>query len=423
MESYLQAGLNFLSFLSWRELSVLFWYFIYLEFPRYMVISLLALILHLLKKNPQRDWVAAPPLISVVIPAYNEEENILSTLSSLFQQSYPNLEIIVIDDGSSDGTQRACRPIAEAGKIIYLRNELRGGKSSAANLGFYYSKGEYIITLDADTVLKKDAALNILNGFSDPRVGAVSGNLRISNAGQNLLTKMQAIHYLMTISLGRMATAWLDILLIVSGAFGIYRRELIETTGGWDAGSGEDADLTLKARKRGAKIAFAPQAVCWTKAPDNIPAFIKQQRRWSRSLIRNQLRKHGDFLNPLNNHKFTNFLGALEVLFFQGFLAYSFLFYLVWLFINYRHLMIIVLFSAYLLYLAANTVQFFIAWLFSGYKKEDLSLFIYLPLYCLFDAYFLRFVRIWAYTEELCLRSSHRDPHVPVKVREKMIKW
>jgi cellulose synthase/poly-beta-1,6-N-acetylglucosamine synthase-like glycosyltransferase len=213
-------------------------------------------------------------------------------------------------------------------------------------------------------------------------------------------------------------------LMIVSGAFGIYRRELIEATGGWDAGPGEDADLTLKGRKRGARIAFSPRAVCWTKVPATIPAFVKQQLRWERSLVFYYLRKHNSLLGLSKpGFRLSNFLGAIDILFWQLIMSYSFIFYLGWLFTYCRHLAGFILLSSYLFYLALNTGQFLVAWLFSDYRKQDLSLFCYLPLYGLFSAYFLRFARAWAYTEEFCWRSSQRDPHVPAKVREKMVKW
>ncbi len=372
----------------------------------------------------QQRLLEKPPLVSVIIPAHNEAESILATLNSLLRQTYPNLELIVVDDGSSDNTRGVCRPLSKAGKIKYLRNELRGGKSSAINLGLYHSRGDYILTIDADTVFDREAVLNILLGFADPRVGAVSGNIRVSNARQNLLTRLQAAYYLIIVSTERMTIARLDMLMIVSGAFGIYRRELVEATGGWDAGPGEDVDLTLKGRKWGARVAFSPQAVCWTKVPATISAFVKQQLRWERSLVFYYLRKHNSFLNPFKpGFRPRSFLGAIDILFWQVIMAYSFIFYLGWLLIYYPDLAGFILLTSYLFYLAVNSGQFLVAWLFSDYKKQDLSLFLYLPLYGLFSAYFLRFVRAWAYTQEICWRRSQRDPHVPPKVRKRMVRW
>jgi cellulose synthase/poly-beta-1,6-N-acetylglucosamine synthase-like glycosyltransferase len=235
---------------------------------------------------------------------------------------------------------------------------------------------------------------------------------------------MQAIQYLITISVGRVVSGWLNILLIVSGAFGAFRREVVEQVGGWDVGPGEDADLTLKSKLQGSKIGFAPRAVCLTEVPATISGFIKQQRRWNRSVIRYRIRKYASLLNPMQlEFDLWGFLGTLDILIYQVFLSYSFIIYLGWLFIYHRPIMLFVLASGYLLYLFNNALQLTIAWLLSERKAQDARLFAYLPLYSFFSGYFLRFIRVFAYTEELLFRTSYSDPQVPQKVLDQTHRW
>jgi biofilm PGA synthesis N-glycosyltransferase PgaC len=428
--AYFINGVSYLLAGSWRDIAFIYWHFLLLELPRYLLTDVLVLAREFYpRKSPAGSGFAQQlykrnSLISIIIPCYNEEATILKTIRSLQLQNYPYLEIIVVDDGSADRTPLICNALTRQAEIIYVRNFLRGGKSSAANLGLKYCRGEYVICADADTTFDRDAIWHMLDAFADPRIGAVSGNIRIRNVRENLLTRMQAVHYLISISVGRMVSSWLNILLIVSGAFGGFRRQLVEQVGGWDVGPGEDADLTLKSKQQGSKIAFAPRAICLTDAPVTVKGFIRQQRRWNRSVIRYRLRKYSRLLNPFNiEFDLWAFLGTLDILIYQILLAYSFIIYLGWLFIYHRPIMLFVLVSSYVLYTLNNGLQLGIAWLLSERKAQDARLFIYLPLYSFFSGYFLRFIRIFAYTEELFFRTSYSDPQVPRKVLDQTYRW
>ncbi len=426
---YFINGFNYLFTKSYWSIVFIYWHFLLLEFPRYVVTDIVVLIRELWPiKRITPDFTQAllqhKTLASVIIPCHNEEHTILKTINSLKTQSYPYLQIIVVDDGSTDRTPAICTPLSESGDILYLRNSLRGGKSSAANMGLKHCRGEYLITADADTTFDRDAIWHMLNAFSDPEIGAVSGNVRIRNVKHNLLTRLQAIQYLITISVGRIASAQLNILLIVSGAFGAFRREIVEQVGGWDVGPGEDADLTLKSKLQGSKIGFASKATCLTDAPTTIKGFINQQRRWNRSLIRYRMRKYTNLFNPLHaEFDLMALLGTLDILGYQVLLAYSFIIYLGWLALYHFPIMLFVLVSSYILYMANTGVQLAIAWLLSERKAQDARLFIYLPLYPLFSGYLLKFVRVYAYTEELLFRTSYTDPQVPRKVLDQTHHW
>ncbi len=427
--SYFINGFSYLFTKSYWSIIFIYWHFLLLEFPRYVVTDIVILIKELwpgqrITPDFTRQLLQHKTLVSVIIPCHNEERTILKTVHSLKTQSYPYLQIIVVDDGSTDATPAACAPLSKTGEILYLRNSLRGGKSSAANLGLKHCSGEYIITADADTTFDRDAVWYMLNEFSDPKIGAVSGNVRIRNVKENLLTRLQAIQYLITISVGRIASCKLNILLIVSGAFGAFRREMVEQVGGWDVGPGEDADLTLKSKLWGSKIGFAACAICLTDAPTTIKGFINQQRRWNRSIIRYRLRKYTNLFNPLHaGFDLMALIGTLDILGYQVVLAYSFIIYLGWLAMYHLPIMLFVLASSYILYVLNTGLQLAIAWLLSERKAQDARLFIYLPLYPLFSGYFLKFIRVYAYTEELLFRTSYADPQVPQKVLDQTYHW
>jgi cellulose synthase/poly-beta-1,6-N-acetylglucosamine synthase-like glycosyltransferase len=427
--SYFIYGLNYLLDRGWQNAVFIYWHFLLLELPRYVLTDILVLAREVWPRRRAESGfaerlLAHKTLVSVIIPCHNEEASILKTIRSLQTQSYPHLQIIVVDDGSDDRTPQVCAPLARAGEIVYLRNSLRGGKSSAANLGLKHCRGEYVISVDADTTFDGDAIWQMLDAFADPGVGAVSGNIRVRNRRENLLTRLQAIHYLISISVGRIASHWLNILLIVSGAFGGFRRGVIEQVGGWDVGPGEDADLTLKSKLQGSRIGFAPRAICLTEVPATISGFVKQQRRWNRSIIRFRLRKYAHLLNPLRpEFDLPAFLGSLDILIYQVILGYSFIFYLGWLAVYHRPIMLWVLASTYLLYLLSAAFQLAIAWLLSERKAEDIRLFLYLPLYPFFSGYFLRFIRVYAYTEELLFRTSYSDPQVPQRILNQTHRW
>lgn len=426
---YFIYGLNYLFAKDSWSIALIYWHFLLLEFPRYVLTDIFVLVKKLWFRNQVEPSFAQhllkhKTLVSVIIPCYNEEATVLKTINSLKAQSYPYLQIIVADDGSTDRTRMVCADLARHSEILYLRNALRGGKSSAANLGLRYCRGEYVITVDADTTFDRDAVWHILDAFADPQVRAVSGNIKIRNISENLLTHMQAIHYLITISVGRIASSWMNILLIVSGAFGAFQRQSVEQVGGWDVGPGEDADLTLKSKLQGGKIGFAPRAIGLTDVPTTISGFIKQQRRWNRSIIRYRIRKYAGLFNPANaEFNFSALMGTIDILVYQVLLAYSFIFYLAWLFIYHRPIMLFVLASSYILYLANTGLQLVIALLLSERKSQDARLFLYLPLYPFFSGYFLKFVRVFAYTEELLFRTSYRDPQVPQKVLDQTHHW
>jgi cellulose synthase/poly-beta-1,6-N-acetylglucosamine synthase-like glycosyltransferase len=178
--------------------------FIMIEVPRYVLSDITILIMTWLFRDTNKQKIKDkllnnPPLISVIVPGHNEEKTILRTIKSIQEQTYTNIEIIVVDDGSDDRTYEVCLPLARTGGIKLLRNRIRGGKSSAINHALNFCRGEYIVVVDADSSFDRDAMLNLLVPFANPKVGGVSGNIVVRNARASLITVLQALEYRMSI--------------------------------------------------------------------------------------------------------------------------------------------------------------------------------------------------------------------------------
>ena len=226
-----------------------------------------------------------PPSVSILIPAYNEEKDIESLLRTLFEQTYKNMEIVVINDGSTDNTRSILEPYANQGKIRLLNlGPPNLGKYAALNAGIKIAKGEIIVVVDADGLLERDAVANMLVPFADPNVMSVSGNIRVANP-VNILTRCQALEYVRDINIPRRAFDLLNIALVVPGPLGAFRRSVAMYVGEYDPDTvTEDFDITVKVQKArdGRQVASrnVTNAVAYTEAPERLSDLIRQRRRW-----------------------------------------------------------------------------------------------------------------------------------------------
>lgn len=220
------------------------------------------------------------PLVSVVIPAYNEGRVIGRTVRSVLQQVYPQFEIIVVDDGSSDDTTAAAQLATDDPRVRVIRKP-NGGKAAALNHGMTVATGEIIVVIDADTLLAPDAIRHLVRPLADRRVGAVAGNAKVGNR-VNLVTRWQAVEYVTSQNLDRRAFVMLNCITVVPGAIGAWRRAAVLDAGGFRTDTlAEDQDLTLTLLRRGHRVALADQAVALTEAPETFEALLKQRFRWS----------------------------------------------------------------------------------------------------------------------------------------------
>jgi cellulose synthase/poly-beta-1,6-N-acetylglucosamine synthase-like glycosyltransferase len=263
---------------------VLYWVFftaVILGIARLLVVGALAVAQRLLAPARDEEPAFAPP-VSVVVPAYNEGRVIIGTVASLLRQRYAGpIEIVVVDDGSTDDTAAVARDAFGDEAQVVVLTKRNGGKASALNHGIERASHDVVVCLDADTVFATDAIANLVPPLADPAVGAVAGNAKVGNR-VNLVTRWQALEYVTSQNFDRRAFALVNGITVVPGAVGAWRRSLVRALGGFRGDTlAEDQDLTLRVRRAGYRIAYAADAVAYTEAPDTLGALAKQRFRWS----------------------------------------------------------------------------------------------------------------------------------------------
>ncbi|MFG2758667.1 bifunctional polysaccharide deacetylase/glycosyltransferase family 2 protein [Streptomyces wuyuanensis] len=216
--------------------------------------------------------------VTVLVPAYNEKECIENTVRSLMESDHP-IEVIVIDDGSSDGT-------ADIVDDMWLPNvrvvrQANAGKPEALNNGIRNARHDIIVMMDGDTVFEPSTVRELVQPFGDPRVGAVAGNAKVGNR-DSLIGAWQHIEYVMGFNLDRRMYDVLRCMPTIPGAVGAFRREALERVGGMsDDTLAEDTDITMAIHRDGWRVVYAERARAWTEAPESVQQLWSQRYRWS----------------------------------------------------------------------------------------------------------------------------------------------
>lgn len=305
-----------------------------------------------LRKNSFTDYKmlassAEAPSISILAPAYNEGATIIDNVRSLLSLSYTNLEVIVINDGSKDNSleklikaydlvpfehyineqipTQAVKVLYKSSNPVYKKlivvDKVKGGKADALNVGINISKNNYLVSIDVDCVLEQDALLKLSKPFleqTDKRVIATGGVLRIANScdiengrlirvnlPEQFLPRVQILEYIRAFLLSRMAWTRLNGLLLISGAFGAFDKEIVIKCGGYNNKTvGEDMELVIRIRrymeerKLQYKVCFIPDPLCWTEAPATFKNLGRQRNRWTRGTIETLLTHRKMLFNP-----------------------------------------------------------------------------------------------------------------------------
>lgn len=286
------------------------------------------------------------PTISLLAPAYNEELTIVENIKSLLSINYKNFEVIVVNDGSTDKTLQKVidkyqlKPVNYVYRTEIFSQEIRaiykstlpefdklilidkknGGKADALNAGINVSSNKYITSIDVDCILEKDSLIKMVKPFlqGKTRVIATGGVIRIANScviengvitkvniPKSFIARVQVLEYLRAFLLGRMAWSKLDGLLLISGAFGMFDKEIVVKCGGYNHKTvGEDMELLVRMRRymieKGRKydVCFIPDPLCWTEVPESIRVLTRQRNRWTRGTIETLLIHKKMFLNP-----------------------------------------------------------------------------------------------------------------------------
>lgn len=224
---------------------------------------------------PVRPEITEP--VSVIVPAYNESAGIEAAVRSIVASTHP-VEIIVVDDGSTDGTADIVEALGLPG-VIVVRKE-NGGKPSALNAGIGAASHDLVVMVDGDTVFEPDTVHALIQPFADPRVGAISGNTKVANRG-GILGAWQHIEYVVGFNLDRRLFDVAECMPTVPGAIGAFRREALRGVGGVsDDTLAEDTDLTMSLCRDGWRVVYQEDARAWTEAPASMGALWKQRYRW-----------------------------------------------------------------------------------------------------------------------------------------------
>ena len=245
-------------------------------------------------RRPRYTERSALPPISILVAAYNEQAAIGETLASIAAQLYPGaVETLVIDDGSTDRTAAVVREFVARGahppnhRIELVQAPVNGGKARALNLGLARARHDLIVTVDADTLLYRDALARLINNLESgpPNTAAVAGTVLVRNSRRNLMTKLQEWDYFHGIAIVKRTQSLFQGTLVAQGAFSAYRRRALEEAGGWPHTVGEDIVLTWALLWRGYRVGYAENAFVFTNVPETLGAFYRQRRRWARGLI------------------------------------------------------------------------------------------------------------------------------------------
>ncbi|GHH99683.1 glycosyltransferase [Neobacillus kokaensis] len=279
---------------------------------RILILGILAFI-H--KKHVSHPVGQSAPFVSVIIAAYNEEKVIGRTIESILKSDYPNLEIIVVDDGSKDQTSLVVSRKYQANKKVFLFHKENGGKATAINLGVRKAKGDILVAIDADTIIPPDSISKLIRHFADENIAAVSGNVRVGNR-ENLLTAWQHIEYVTGFNLEKRSFATLNCVPVVPGALGAWRKQVVQELGYFTNDTlAEDTDMTLKILRQGYKVVIDEQACAYTEAPKTTRDFLKQRFRWTFGTLQ-CFWKHKKAFGGIK-HKSLGFIALPNMLLFQ----------------------------------------------------------------------------------------------------------
>lgn len=364
------------------------------------------------------------PHLCVLLVGYNEASTIGRTLATVYG-SYPSMEIVVVDDGSTDGMADVARAFAatHAG-VLVVRREQRGGKSSGMNFGLALTKAEVVVAIDCDSYLGENSLQILVQPLRDPKVGCVAGTVIVRDPHKKLIVRLQAYEYLRSIFVGRLISARLGILGIVSGAYGAFRRDALLRANGWDVGPPEDLDLVLAIRKSGFKVACAQYAYCFTKTPEQWKRLFKQRMRWDESgVIRNHCRKHLDMVNPFAAHfTFANLAMFAEQWITNLFTLAGMWIWLVVTAVTHADQLWNVGVTLYLGYLACEVLNALVILAYSSDRERDLRTCLVVPL-SPFYQFALLCQRTLSMFRECFFRTSFQDNFVPKHVRDVTWHW
>ncbi len=398
-------------------------YVVFFELPIYLLIF--AGIVRYVLRRYWRVPIRRPyrPMVSCLITCYAEGREVACTIRSLSEQLYEGaIEIIAVVDGAARNTAtlEAALDLTDMvnarhdRRLTVLPKWQRGGRVSALNAGLNIAKGSVVMALDGDTSFDNTMVACAVRHFVDPNVIGVAGCLRVRNAGRSIVTRLQAIEYMLSIHASKVGLSEFNIVNNISGAFGVFRASFLRAIGGWDSGTAEDLDITLRmknyfGRHPNLRIRFEPEAVGHTDAPETLRDFLKQRLRWDGDLFYLYVRKHSMSFTP-NLLGWRNLIMQLWTgMFFQLVMPFVILAYTLYVMVFYPPAWVLAVWALVYLFYLAVTLVFFIMYIvfLSERPGPDLKLAVWLPLVPIFTF----ITRIWCGVSTLNegLLRSHLD--------------
>jgi biofilm PGA synthesis N-glycosyltransferase PgaC len=258
--------------------------FLVLLILRYVGLLWFSFLNHL--DNDDFEWDELP-LVTVLVPAYNEGTVIQGSIKSLLGLDYPRYEILVIDDGSSDDTSQKARVYEgiHGGATVRVIRKVNGGKAIALNTGIAAARGAFVLCMDGDSALHPQTLKRMVRHLANSSVGAVAGSVKVVNR-TNLLASLQALEYVEGLNMVRSAQGFFRYVNIIPGPIGLFRKAALEKVGCYDHDTfAEDCDLTLKLLVDGWQVKYEPQGIAYTEAPEKLLDLLKQRYRWTRGIL------------------------------------------------------------------------------------------------------------------------------------------
>ena len=253
------------------------------------------------------------PLVSIILPCYNEEKVIEKAVQSVLALTYPNYEVIIVDDGSRDDTLVAAHSLIKKAKVRVVHQK-NAGKAAALNRGISESFGEFVFCMDADSVLNPDVIqLGLVKFQTHLKVAAVAGSVEIGNV-KNALTAFQKLEYVSGLNLFKVAQSYLGMVTVIPGPVGLFKKSVLMEVGGYKSSTyAEDCELTLRLLMAGYNTVYVPAMTAITEAPEDIRSLVSQRYRWSRGVTQ-AIRENSKWL-ALPHKNFRNFIIMSYMLF------------------------------------------------------------------------------------------------------------
>ncbi len=386
------------------------------EVPRYTLSLIIISLTGLTKWSPPPT---APQFtITAIIPCFNDAKDLTDTINSLAELRHEGIvEIIVINDGSTDNILQIVQPLRAEGKIDKIINHpRRQGRSAGINHGARFAKGELILAIDSDSFVRPTSIIRMQDYFINTNVAGITGTILVRNYRESLITALQALEYLISITAGKTLLDVIGSVGCLSGAFSMYRKLYFLDLGGMDPGGGEDLELTLRMRKAGYDVRFEPLAISETRVPADFKSLVKQRIRWDGDAYWLRVIQYRETNLFHSGEKLTDTFRRLDFIIFELINTLIFPFYLIYICMVFDQDTLSFFAGLYLLTLFLYLANIAIAIVFVPNSLgliEGLAVFIF-PLY---QGIIMKFIRLYAFSAEILWKESKNNDYTPLHVR------